>query len=443
MGIGGSAQKDIDGSLDAFEVLHIVYELSSHYGGRVILPHLMGIIARRLGVESDEPKAHHRVETLVRRRIEKLKEMGFVRVEKIDGFIWVSPTLRAIHLIEDERNSNSIMTYREKAVSLLRMVNPELGTGYLSRTKDNRPNRAVRLIVGLFVGYVVFVDNVRIVLVRDDVPTSSRTWDALSDSVVDDADVIVLPYRTRFNDKGMVLAQLKKYDSLWDTASKLYDKAVFVTLTTDPKLHQNLYESIRHFSKAFNKFQSMLARRFGHRLPYIAVYEFTKTGLLHVHVVFFGVSHLMPQDELADYWEKRARQGRVVYLYQLRRTRDGKWVWRTPKNRPRDSKSRESVDDYLRKYLKKTLRFIVDFDPASIDWDSDDGLRKVLPLALYWVTRKRFFTYSRSLSQTSLSRQVRSVYRFFGVFLSDNVPDWVWLLPHRVYPLSRRVPPPA
>nr|AGL12826.1 RepTP2 [Thermococcus prieurii]AVP12428.1 RepTP2 [E. coli-T. kodakarensis shuttle vector pTPTK1]AVP12434.1 RepTP2 [E. coli-T. kodakarensis shuttle vector pTPTK2]AVP12439.1 RepTP2 [E. coli-T. kodakarensis shuttle vector pTPTK3] len=242
--------------------------------------------------------------------------------------------------------------------------------------------------------------------------------------------------RTRFTSRAMLVQKLERYDSLFKVASARHTDAVFLTLTTDPSRFSNLYEANRQFSHSFNRFMSRLrgyfARR-GQHLEYIAVYEFTKSGLLHAHVIIFGVRYLLPVRVISRWWSE-AGQGRVVYIYRLRNV-DGRWVW--ARRRPRDVRAGEGAEDYLKKYLRKALRLASTLDTSDV--------KKVLPLALYWAFNKRFFTYSRSLLPSSrrTAEAVVSEYLWVGTYRLEDLPDWVFWLPHRVYSPPSRGPPPT
>ena len=71
----------------------------------------------------------------------------------------------------------------------------------------------------------------------------------------------------------------------------------FLTLTLDPKKIQG--SSVSYLRGVFNKFRLYLRRRFGSPIKYIAVLEFQKSGIAHLHVL---VDRFIPQDWISDSW---------------------------------------------------------------------------------------------------------------------------------------------
>ena len=218
-------------------------------------------------------------------------------------------------------------------------------------------------IQGKFSEYLNVIDHKKIILIRDPEGYSS------------DPEALILDYETRFNSTKKQVKSLKNYESVWDTAGVKYKTAVHLVLTTDPKRFKSLWHGWKHFSKAFNRFMSFLKKIKKERPKYLAVYEFTKSGLMHVHCVLFGISSLMHKKRITAEWE-RCGQGSYNFIYSLR-NENGKWVY--ARGQPREIKKGESVDNYLKKYLKKSF-----YHPEL--------------LGMYWTSNKRFFTCSRVFS---------------------------------------------
>ena len=210
-----------------------------------------------------------------------------------------------------------------------------------------------------------------------------------------------IDYKTRFTDKAYKRRMLKKYDKIWHNASSKYKNAVFLTLTTDPKRFKSIFHSWRHFGIALNRFMSYLTKYLKKRPRYIAVYEFTKSGLLHVHIVIFGLSFLIPKQQITKEWE-RCGQGTINYVYAIKN--DGrKWSW--VREKPKSKNANTDVKTYLCKYLKKCL------------FESEQ-------LVLYFVSNKRFFSYSRHLFKRVSGDICRiSAFYFLGVYSWGNLPD--------------------
>jgi len=217
------------------------------------------------------------------------------------------------------------------------------------------------------------------------------------------AKYFFLKYRTRWNDKGRKKIILDKYEAAIKKSLDQYKTAVHLVLTTDPKRHKSLWHANRHFAVAFNKFMSFLKKRLGYRPSYITVYEFTKSGLLHAHVLIFGISYLIPHEQITKEWEK-CGQGSYNYIYALKKTKNG---WQYARHRPSDAKPKQTADDYLKKYLKKA--------------QYDEAL-----LFLYWVFNKRFYTCSRELTISIYKKSTSGdIFIFVGSWNIYEIPAWV------------------
>ena len=394
LGVGGRLLDEND-DFNLVRVLSIIYSESIR-SGSVNLRWLLSVVAPAVRQMQATDGRYHTLYVKLYRRVNKLRNLGLVRVEKRDdGLLWVDVTEKLLHLIQQARNSNKCDRSRNKPDSVF------------SLPKRARPERIEAIKVALGVK-----------MLDDDVKSSLQDWFerylyyadgrvvvlSRSDSAPDDVpSYLILPYVTRFTDDSIKVRNLKKFETIWDFSRSHYEYAVFVTLTTDPKRFKSVWHGWRHLSVAFNRFMSSLRRVYGFRPPYVAVYEFTKSGLLHVHLVLFGVRYLMHYRRLSALWSKEG-QGKIVYVYTLRNDGSG-WHW--ARMRPRDAKRGESADDYLKKYLKKAL-----YDVEG--------------LYLYWVSNKRFFSYSRAFSQLFPKRPISlGWFVFFGTFKTFELPAFV------------------
>lgn len=222
----------------------------------------------------------------------------------------------------------------------------------------------------------------------------------------------ILPYTTRFTDKKIPAKTLDKIDHAFAYMSKRYKKGVHLTLTTDPKRFYSLYAANRHFSIAFNRYLSYLSRKRGSRLPYISAYEFTKSGLLHAHVLFFGISYLDHKHAISEDWD-RCGQGSITYIYAIR-NENGKWIY--SRNQPKDLKKGDTAADYLKKYIKKSI-----YEPNQA--------------MLYWTFNKRYFTCTRAaLPTTTILTQIKGIppiWEFYMAVSYLDMPDFIF---HEVLP---------
>ncbi|MGE4212403.1 MAG: hypothetical protein AB7E75_03450 [Candidatus Methanomethylophilaceae archaeon] len=256
--------------------------------------------------------------------------------------------------------------------------------------------------------------------------------------ISNDGEIIGSQYSTRFNDIRKAAISLKKFDHAVDVSLGEYRKAVFLTLTTDPKLFKNLWEANRSFGKSWNKFLSFITKKFGGKRPkYINAFEYTKSGLMHCHAIIF-VDYLMDVKKISEEW-LRIGQAKIVYIYALHNqiARGGKsrqWQWL--KTRPVDPRTGKQTKmrcgtDYLKKYLKKATLAM-----TSSEWKGKDGKthseNKYEIQSLYWAHNKRFWTSSRSLlpqkeeEEIEIEEETEPKFAFLGVFweeFADEVVD--------------------
>jgi hypothetical protein len=75
----------------------------------------------------------------------------------------------------------------------------------------------------------------------------------------------------------------------------------FVTLTLDPKkIGATAGHSCKYLRRCFNKFRVYLGRKFGHSIKYVAVLEFHKSGIAHLHLI---VDEYIEWQWLKNAWE--------------------------------------------------------------------------------------------------------------------------------------------
>lgn len=304
--------------------------------------------------------------------------------------------------------------------------------------------------------YLVEIEDKTIVLVNKDaeIPTAE--------------DFKTLPYRTRFNDFSRSARALDKYEAAWLEAEKYYSDAVFLTLTTDPKMHASLWRANRHMSVAWNRYAALLTKRardgfiddlkttkaatlkkqgyteeeietllgsdefqqyIAHetegrsfRPKYINVNEFMENGLIHQHIIIFGISWLAKREQISEDW-KRCGQGQIVKALAVHRNqKTGIWEWNG--SRPEDADPGESPKDYLKKYLNKAI-----FDRRGFE--------------LYWALNKNFMSASRrfdparmtteeevdrwyqKIQEKILKEQNPSYWRYAFCSPAKDIPRWI------------------
>jgi len=310
----------------------------------------------------------------VSRHIDKMEALGLVNIRK-DSFnlIWITPEQPLLNLILLESNYARRDSVHKKG-RLPKHANPKRINSALNfmeikpreypswdHLKD-KTGEALDKAVHNFGEYLNEVEDKAIVLKE-----------------IDTGKLFTFPYRTRFTDMGTAMKAVKRYEGIWDKVNHYeYTRAVHLTLTSDPYLHENIYDCNRHFGRAFTDFQRALSREIGVTLPYIRVNEFTDSCLLHSHVVYFGRPYLLNAFQISDMWE-HAGQGEIVDIYSLKK-KDGGWHY--ARSRPKDSPDGETASRYLEKYLKKALGKV----------GEGEGMEP------YWTWGTRFFTYSQALA---------------------------------------------
>ena len=323
----------------------------------------------------------------VYRWVKRLNSKGYIDLKKIDGLLWIYPQKSFFDLIKRrEKNSNfvkSVYVFPKRSHPLrIEAIKTILNHKIL----DSEILDDLRFNFNLYLGDI---SSKKIVLRKKD------------DAPIGIPEFLFLDYRTRFNSKSYVKKLLKRFERVFYIACRHYNYAVFLTLTTDPKRFSSLWHANRHFSVAFNRFLSFLAKRLGSRPKYLCIYEFTKSGLLHAHVIIFGVSYLIDKFELTKYWAK-CNQGKITYIYRLKKKGD-RWVWL--KKRPRGAKYNQGIKDYLKKYLRKGFA-------------DREGLQ-----TLYWVFNKRFFSCSRVFIKVNIKVVKVTYYYFLGCWRLFELPN--------------------
>lgn len=328
-------------------------------------------------------KNYNTVYSTIQRAVKK----GLLTTKIIDGFLWVRtvPPKQPLNLLRGTQNSN-----KPAKIDFQNQI-PICGPERYEAIQLTRSRIEMQSIqdscTDLFDNYNERVSDAIISLLPD--PEHDFLGPPLE-----------LPYKTRFNDEGRKVEQLKNYERAWDTAAARYRTAIMITLTTDPKIQASLWDANRKQAKNLNRLLSHLSRDYGARPTYINVNEFQpKNGRIHLHLVIFGKSYIMPMRKLSALWDKYG-QGSIVHFHKLRKDQDGAWTW--DRQKPKDTKGKSPID-YLKKYLKKGL-----FDETNYQ---------------FWIYNTRFFTNSRKLLPKKLKKLSRHHYYFFGVFY-DLAPEY-------------------
>lgn len=260
---------------------------------------------------------------------------------------------------------------------------------------------------------------------------------------------LLLPYRTRFNDEGRINDQWRRYHQAWKRAEENYESAVSVTLTTDPKKFDSLKEMKDGLQDNFERLMSWLEydpengpERPGFRPDYIKALEWTpRAGYPHLHVIFFGVSWLVHQEALSNYWDKR--QGQIVHIKRVSK-RDGEFLLHDVDEEGETVK--KSAAGYIGKYMSKNFEAL-ETRSDGIDLDDGEQVQEVFHSAMYWATNSRMWTASQSLTGESQEEEDGdgidlTEWRFVGAAAIEDIPYQVYQNA-RILGIDTLKPPPG
>jgi len=144
----------------------------------------------------------------------------------------------------------------------------------------------------------------------------------------------------------------------------------FLTLTLDPLLIEG--NSVRYLRGVFNKFRLYLRRKYGAPPKYIAVLEFHKSGIAHLHVL---LDRFIPQEWIRNSWSALGG-GTMVFIQQVDVHR---------------------ISRYLSKYLTKDLLLSAPLRSRRITTSRSLHLLEKTKSDVKWTLLKVsiFFLYSR------------------------------------------------
>lgn len=370
------------------------FDISRHLSGpslgpSVNLPYMTTLYLRHEGHTKPDNTTRDRYYKRLYRHLEKLAGQDLLEMEKgPDSLIWIAPNNRTFNLIREKHFSNFqenfVFPENNPITPHLKRQEEEPPALVCSRPRAHmRPERAEALKVARRDQILLEEDLGEIhdnyLDYRREIDNTVLLFKRREDLGNIDAEIKTSPYATRFNSLPRKIEQEKRYKILWNNATSMFQRGVFLTITTDPKRHRNVEEANKAFGPALNRFMTWIRKKvkslgYG-RVSYICANEFQKNGLLHAHIVIFGPRYLEHYRKVSHQWS-RTGQGKIVYLYSLRKDGNG-WYW--VKQKPKDAEKGQSAGEYLKKYISKNLQ--------------DDGQD------LYWLFGKRFFTNSKTLEE--------------------------------------------
>lgn len=279
----------------------------------------------------------------------------------------------------------------------------------------------------------------------------------------DGPEHLLVPYSTRFNSIERVTESRERFGAALDQAAHEFDRAVLVTLTTDPSRFASLLSATESLMKDVARFKSWLATdsRLGSRPSSVVVPEFTDAGVPHVHVLLFGVSWVVPHSALSAYWSENRDRGEVVWFDRLKSRGDaGRWKWAG--DGPDDASGRlprtylgkvlDSLESLAREHpetVREAAQALRQAGGADGLTERTDGVsehengeqpvesrgstdaidrgREWWKLALYWATEMRVFTLSPSLKPSDDDDDLPYVqcYRYVGTAKLGEFPGHI------------------
>jgi len=235
-------------------------------------------------------------------------------------------------------------------------------------------------------------------------------------------DYLCLPYRTRYNDGRRAGDIREGFENALRSATKRHNNAVILTVTTDPKRHSGLSEALENLTKNKGRIMSWLSTEYqlGHRPENLTVLEFTETGLPHLHIVLFGVSYAVSQEQLSAKWGDYG-QGSVVDIRTAKNVHDGD-TWRL-----HDDSNVVTLRQYLGKAIRE-LQSVANADAVDLQEKIESGDISLWRQSLYWATEQQYYTCSPSLRKSnSVDGCLPHVteWEFVGTARYDKIPAHV------------------
>lgn len=381
----------------------------------------------------------------------------FFEVRSVNGLISARPRLPLLDLIkrgiiQNPDESRQYEGSREFCEAMLKSIRWDYGEEELITQKGRD------LLQRNMDEYLERINDLRLVLHSD----------------YADPEYITMPYKTRFNDPGRISKQHAIMGKSLDKAAEMYDNAVLLTLTTDPKKFGSVWEMWAEINSNWNRLMSWLSTdsRLGERPDYMKVLEATGKGMPHIHAIIFldddqtlanGMPWLESVDALRGYWGKY--QGKEIDIQPLTYSdelpdeydKEAGWVkWDAAGDHGGDlgggdgegeregERKGQTAGEYLGKYLSAIYGGMK--SAAGLEDEADaiagkyEDKAATWKIALYWATRRKIRTESRDLRQAveedmeeddneekaELADQIReNRYEFVGAYKRFEIPSHI------------------
>lgn len=205
----------------------------------------------------------------------------------------------------------------------------------------------------------------------------------------------------RVSAPSRIAARQEKYLTAFEIAACRYEQGVMCTLTSRPGESGDMVDSAVAVNKSINPLRDHLRRQTpgSGRPPAMIVREVADRGMLHLHVVVFGVGRNgLDQSELGRYWSKTRGHGYILDVAEIRceSGQEGhQWVFADHADAPTER------GRYVRVYLGEMLckfRDVAEATPQEIHASAGRDWWKV---AVLWVCGLPVVSISKSLRRSS------------------------------------------
>lgn len=337
-------------------------------------------------------KIYHRYYQRLRNRVEKLRDFEIISVSDVDGLVHIQNTEIFLYLINYIRNSTP-----EKLLSFLKrkpMNRHRRSATNLTSNVDRLNEKGQTLIIN-------YMDNWRSEAIHKHILLLKKV------PGVDIEYSIPLRQTSRFLSKKKLKATLGRFHNILEQAGESYQKALFITLTTDPKQFPSIDAAKDHLRIALKRFETILKRKYGRNPEKIIFNDFMENGLPHLHIFIFGIpGNFIHHKWLQRIWRDKCQQGEQVWINQVQ-YKNNRWI--PHRGKMGNSKISGDIESYLIKFLRKYLR-----DPSQPS----------IQIAMYWVTGKRIYSCSRKFNEKQKKKASKTKSKVIGVF-SGEVTAWI------------------
>lgn len=204
----------------------------------------------------------------------------------------------------------------------------------------------------------------------------------------------------RVSSPERVATQQAVYLGAFETACR-YEQGVMCTLTARPGETGDMIDSAVAVNESVNPLRDHLKRQTkgSERPPAVVVREVTGRGVVHLHVVIFGVTSTdIDRDELSRYWHETRGHGYINDVADVRRNpSSGEKQWVFDDHADASTKRGRYVRSYLGEMLC-AFREVAEATPEEIHRAKGQGWWKV---ALLWACGLPVVSISSTLRQES------------------------------------------